>query len=304
MTLRTYVVPNCHLCFRVLTRDAASRRPCLRAAVSDRVSLTIAPASRNWPCHTLYTTGYTSAQTPISNTPLSRGLEEASTDEPWTTDTSASNRCLPFHTDCSITALTLDERKVMLKVQALTAPADSSTETDEPDSSSPLQAANRSRVASPLTGLSQGRGRVARRRPSCDAAMATTADPWLQTLAALLHFSAPPDEPLNPFGLPGYRYAPARMATDNPRTRSFTITVLEHMTNSRVCLSWHDPTLCNYEEQVWTPALARRSGRCALSGVHIRRGDAVYRPQTRGQTPPANGDAMILASALAQVRDG
>ncbi|WP_405044826.1 DUF3331 domain-containing protein [Paraburkholderia sp. USG1] len=86
--------------------------------------------------------------------------------------------------------------------------------------------------------------------------------------------------------------------------KTFNLTVLEHMANSRVCLSWHDPTLCNYEEQVWTPGLARRSGRCALSGAHIRRGDAVYRPQTRGSTPPANSDAMILTSALEQVRDG
>ncbi|WP_408223488.1 DUF3331 domain-containing protein [Paraburkholderia dipogonis] len=277
----------------------ACEQPYLSAFLNRRTRL-----KRNWPCHTPCTTGYTSAQTPISNTPSLPGLAEASTGEPWTTDKSAFNRCSRLHTDSSITASTLDERKMMLNVQTLTGPADSSTEADEPDSSSPLPAANRSSVASTLTGLSQGRGRVGRRRPSFDAAMATTADPWSQTLAALQHFSVPPDEPLNPFGLPGYRYAPARMATDNPRARSFTITVVEHMSNSRVCLSWHDPTLCNYEEQVWTPALARRSGRCALSGAHIRRGNAVYRPQTRGQIPPANGEAMILATALAQVRDG
>ncbi|MFM0226979.1 DUF3331 domain-containing protein [Paraburkholderia dipogonis] len=94
------------------------------------------------------------------------------------------------------------------------------------------------------------------------------------------------------------------MDTDSPRAQSFTVTVLEYMSNSRVCLSWHDPTLCNYEEQIWTPTLARRSGRCALSGAQIRRGDAVYRPQTRGRTPPANGNAMILASVLAQIRGG
>lgn len=192
----------------------------------------------------------------------------------------------------------------MLNVQTLTVTADSSTEGGDTDSSSVLPIENRLSVESTLTGLSRGRGRVGRRRPSLDAAMATMADPWSKTLAALLQFSAPLDELLNPFGLPGYCYTPAQIATDNLRARSFTITVLEHMTNSRVCLSWHDPTLCNYEERVWTPALARRSGRCALSGGQMRRGDAVYRPRTRGQTPPANGDAMILASALAQVRDG
>ncbi|ABE30087.1 hypothetical protein Bxe_A2887 [Paraburkholderia xenovorans LB400] len=278
--------------------------PAPRAAVADRTSVTVAPASRNWPCHTPCTTGYTSAPTRTSNTPSSPGLAGAFTGEQWTTGRSASNRCARLHADCSITASTLDERKMMLNVQTLTVPADSSAETGEPDSSGVLPTTSRPQVESTLTGLSRGQGRVARRHPSFDATMATAADPWSGTLTALLQFSAPPDEPLNPFGLPGYRYSPARMATDNSRATSFTITVLEHMTNSRVCLSWHDPTLCNYEEQVWTPALARRSGRCALSGVPIRRGDAVYRPQTRGQTPPANADAMILASALAQVRDG
>lgn len=175
----------------------------------------------------------------------------------------------------------------MLNVQASTGLADSSSESDKPNSSD-------SASLLPVTS---------RRRASPARTMACTADPWSRTLAALLKFSAPPEESLNPFGLPGYRYAPTRTASDSSRAPSFTVTVLEHMHNSRVCLSWHDPTLCNYEEQVWAPALARRSGQCALSGASIRRGDSVYRPRTRGRIPPVNADAMILASALSPLRD-
>jgi hypothetical protein len=159
-------------------------------------------------------------------------------------------------------------------------------------------------VASSVTGLSQGQGRVGRRRPSPLAAMRAERDPWSRTLAALLQFSEPQDESLSPADWPEHRYPPTRVMAGRAHAKSFTVTFLERLANSRVCLSWHDPTLCNYEEQVWAPALARRSGRCALSGAHIQRGDTVYRPQSRGRTPPANGDAMILASALAQVPDG
>jgi hypothetical protein len=58
------------------------------------------------------------------------------------------------------------------------------------------------------------------------------------------------------------------------------------------------PTLCNYEEQVWSPCLARASGRCALSGKPINLGDSVYRPRNRG------GDSMILGSELVKTRTG
>lgn len=247
--------------------------------------LNVAPASRRWSCHTPCITGYTSAQTRTSNTPSSPGSVGASTGEPWTTNTFAFNRRSQPHTDCSYDCIhTLDTRMMMLNVQAPAGPADSSIESNEPDSASLLPAT---------------RGR----RPSPDTTTPARTDPWPRTLAAILNFSASPDESLNPFGLPGYRYAPARTPADSTRAQSFTVTVLEYMHNSRVCLSWHDSTLCNYEEQVWAPALARRSGHCALSGACIRRGDTVYRPQTRGRIAPLNADAMILASALSPLRE-
>nr|WP_310698818.1 DUF3331 domain-containing protein [Paraburkholderia sp. USG1] len=188
----------------------------------------------------------------------------------------------------------------MLNTQTVPSLSESPAESDDSRPHQPSIAHPPAEAA--LIGLSHGRGRVGRRRPT-DASVAEK-DPWLRTLAALQRFSEPPDGSFSPFAQPEYRYPPSRRAAGDSQMKTFNLTVLEHMANSRVCLSWHDPTLCNYEEQVWTPGLARRSGRCALSGAHIRRGDAVYRPQTRGSTPPANSDAMILTSALEQVRDG
>jgi hypothetical protein len=100
------------------------------------------------------------------------------------------------------------------------------------------------------------------------------------------------------------RQAPARHTKSpgagEPRahTRAHTINVLEELANSLVALSWHDPTVCNYEEQIWAPAVARHKGHCALSGHPINKGDGIYQPRTRGAIVPLNGDAMILASAL------
>ncbi len=71
--------------------------------------------------------------------------------------------------------------------------------------------------------------------------------------------------------------------SDRDDVRTYTVTVVEELSNSLFSLCWHDPTLCNYQEQVWSPCAARASGRCALSGKHISRGDSVYRPRLRGR---------------------
>jgi hypothetical protein len=189
----------------------------------------------------------------------------------------------------------------MLNTQTVRRPSESTVESDTPHS--PLSPASTASASSEVAhvGPSHGRERVGMR--SLAAASAGESDPWLRTLAALEQFSEAPDCSPIPFAQPKYRYPKPRHQQSSSQTNSFSLTVLERMANSRICLSWHDPTLCNYEEQIWKPALARHSGRCALSGADIRRGDAVYRPQTRGRTPPANSEEMILSSALQQVRD-
>ena len=75
------------------------------------------------------------------------------------------------------------------------------------------------------------------------------------------------------------------------------IRIVERPTVGRVTLSWRDPLGCSYGNQEWYLSCARRSGICALSGLEIRRGDAVYRP--RPTRPPAlNADAMIREDIL------
>ena len=148
--------------------------------------------------------------------------------------------------------------------------------------------------------------------PEYDAAFLSAAvlspvrrDPWSATLAALFSFSSPPDPHWvapDPFARGSCKAAHHRQS-GNADICTFTVTVLERLSNSLVALSWRDPTLCNYEEQMWSPGLARTSGRCALSGLHIRKGDAIYKPVTRGQKVPLNRYAMILASELLKVRE-
>lgn len=130
-------------------------------------------------------------------------------------------------------------------------------------------------------------------------------DPWSFTLAALRRFSSP-GASTQDISIPS-SHELAQAAPSNPGTRrglrthharAVKVTVLEQLPESLVALAWHDPTLCNYEEQIWSPMQARRAGRCALSGLRISRGDAVYTPRTRGKPAPLNEDAMILASAL------
>jgi hypothetical protein len=131
-------------------------------------------------------------------------------------------------------------------------------------------------------------------------------DPWAAMLATIHRLSSPPDPMRNPADLSGRprsgdeSFRPSK--TDGANVRTFTVTVVEELCNSLFSLCWHDPTLCNYQEQVWSPSLARASGRCALSGKHIGRGDPVYRPRVRGPVVPLNGDAMILASELVKDR--
>jgi hypothetical protein len=131
-------------------------------------------------------------------------------------------------------------------------------------------------------------------------------DPWASMLATIHQLSSPvgPDaESSGPVWGPRSGSGPFRpRKTGGGNVRPFTVTVVEELSNALFSLCWHDPTLCNYQEQVWSPCLARASGRCPLSGKRIGRGDPVYRPRMRGPARPLNGNAMILASELVKDR--
>jgi hypothetical protein len=77
------------------------------------------------------------------------------------------------------------------------------------------------------------------------------------------------------------------------------VTSIERQDNASALVSWCDPTMCHYVDQVWNQVTARNAGYCALTGQRIERGDAIFKPRARGRHRPVNCDEMILAAALA-----
>jgi hypothetical protein len=123
------------------------------------------------------------------------------------------------------------------------------------------------------------------------AAFDKNENPWAHMVQGLLaapasRTSAPHCTPCDP------------RARDDDAFRRCTVKVEERLPNASFALSWSDPTRCSYREQVWKRATARRAGVCVLSGVAIKRGDAVFRPQARRFKVPLNSGAMILAVSL------
>lgn len=76
------------------------------------------------------------------------------------------------------------------------------------------------------------------------------------------------------------------------------ITAIERQGDAAVLVSWCDPTMCHYVDQVWTRVTARNGGYCALTGERIQRGDLIFKPRGRGQHRPSNCNEMILAAAF------
>lgn len=100
----------------------------------------------------------------------------------------------------------------------------------------------------------------------------------------------------------GDRDKPARCSLRSSRAPALedgyglnaTIEILDRPSAVSVILSWRDPTHCNYGYQTWQKRVARQVGVCALSGLPIQHGDAIYRPGPGGRRP-SNASAMILA---------
>ncbi|OXI30008.1 hypothetical protein CFB89_22535 [Burkholderia sp. AU16741] len=83
---------------------------------------------------------------------------------------------------------------------------------------------------------------------------------------------------------------------------SARIRIVEILSDTSVSVRWSDPRFGHFGEQVWQCVTARTSSRCVLTGLPIRCGDRVYRPQGRGRTIPCNWDRMIHAAAVMQAR--
>jgi hypothetical protein len=78
---------------------------------------------------------------------------------------------------------------------------------------------------------------------------------------------------------------------------SLTVGVVERLTKVTAAITWSDPTSCCYGYQLWQVSRARETGRCALTGEIIQRGDNVYRPRA-SRIPAVNQYAMILARMI------
>jgi Domain of unknown function (DUF3331) len=93
------------------------------------------------------------------------------------------------------------------------------------------------------------------------------------------------------------RAAMARVESALPPPTRF-VKVLDRPSERTVTISWRESTLCHYNDQIWRAGIAKHAGTCAVSGMHIERGDSVYRPiPTR--PAPINANAMILSAAIA-----
>ena len=93
------------------------------------------------------------------------------------------------------------------------------------------------------------------------------------------------------------RAAMLRVESALPPATRF-VKVLDRPSDRTVTISWRESTLCHYNDQIWRAGIAKHSGTCAVSGMHIERGDHVYRPIPTRPTP-INANAMILSAAIA-----
>jgi len=79
------------------------------------------------------------------------------------------------------------------------------------------------------------------------------------------------------------------------------VSVLEQLSSKSLSVYWSDPRSGHYANQVWRIGIARIDAFCALSGMPICRGDAVYRPRVSPSYLPANHNRMILAAVVPEL---
>jgi hypothetical protein len=79
---------------------------------------------------------------------------------------------------------------------------------------------------------------------------------------------------------------------------SFSVSIVEKLSSKTLSVSWSDARTGRCSEQIWRFGRARFDSRCVVSGKPIRRGEAVFRPQSDGVIHPATRYHMILASSV------
>jgi hypothetical protein len=91
-------------------------------------------------------------------------------------------------------------------------------------------------------------------------------------------------------------WAEANPRADDPEDRAVpTVQIIEVVNDRMIIVAWQDSTGGRYGYQTWTRVLARRDTVCALTGLSVKRGDAVFHPKYLRDRRPANADSVILA---------
>jgi hypothetical protein len=134
------------------------------------------------------------------------------------------------------------------------------------------------------------------------------SDPWKGILHCLLETTSTADcaktasgsHPLSSREAANDRRRFQIDAQDDGTHSARIVNVLDRLSERTVAVSWRDSTSCHYNDQIWRVGIARQPGCCAITGMHIEPGDAIYRP-IPAVPAPLNAQAMILASALSRV---
>ena len=92
--------------------------------------------------------------------------------------------------------------------------------------------------------------------------------------------------------------SPAHEARAAQPPKPAHIVVQERLSTCTISVSWSDPCTGRYTEQIWRSGLARDASVCALTGLAIQRGDAVFRPRSHDFHVPSNQHQMILAATV------
>jgi hypothetical protein len=86
-------------------------------------------------------------------------------------------------------------------------------------------------------------------------------------------------------------------------TRPANVAIVARISRTAISVSWSDPCVGRFTEQIWSRAYAHDAAVCALTGRPIRRGEPVFRPHAGDACGLPYRELAILASTVAQRAD-
>ncbi|MFM0632735.1 DUF3331 domain-containing protein [Paraburkholderia xenovorans] len=87
-------------------------------------------------------------------------------------------------------------------------------------------------------------------------------------------------------------------ADDSEDPRVPAVQIIEVVNDRMIIVAWQDPTGGRYGYQTWTRVFAGRDTVCALTGLSVKRGVAVFHPKNLRDRRPANAESVILAGEV------